>query len=154
MEQVVRRFKLAAKVLLLGLALTMVPAVASGAPDSTAAKSQPIILAEADSILGRQHFAYASLGKRDPFASLLSGDFLDDGPDGIVDLDQVKLVGIMWGESDRFALVEDAAGYSYILREGDRVKYGAIMSLEDDRLIANITFFGMTRTVVKTIEKE
>ena len=150
----VRPFKPAAKALLLGLALTMVPVFAWGAPDSTAAKAQLISLAEADSILGRQHFYYSSLGKRDPFASLLSGSFLDDGPDGIVDIDQVKLVGVMWGETDRFALVEDAAGYSYILREGDRVKYGSVTRLEDDRMIARITFFGMTRTVVKTIEKE
>jgi hypothetical protein len=104
--------------------------------------------------LGRQHFYYSGLGKRDPFASLLSGDFLDDGPDGIVDIDQVKLVGIMWGEGDRFALVEDATGYSYILREGDQVQYGAVTKLDDDRLFASVTFFGMTRTVVKTIEKE
>jgi hypothetical protein len=154
MEQVVRPFKSAAKALLLGLALAMVPAIAWGAADSTAVKPQPVSLAEADSILGRQHFYYSSLGKRDPFASLLAGEFLDDGPDGMVDIDQVKLVGIMWGESDRFALVEDATGYSYILRVGDRVKYGSVTRLEDDRLIANITFFGMSRTVVKTIEKE
>ena len=150
----VRPFKWAAEALLLVTALAVIPALAWGAADSTLAASQPVVLAEADSILGRQHFSYSSFGKRDPFASLLAGEFLDDGPEGIVDIDQVKLVGIMWGESDRFALVEDATGYSYILRAGDRVKYGSVTRLEDDRLIANITFFGMSRTVVKTIEKE
>lgn len=150
----VRPCKSAAKFLLLGLALTMIPSLAWGASDSTAVAAKPMTLAQADSILGRQHFYYSSLGKRDPFASLLSGEFVDDGPDGIVDIDQVKLVGIMWGESDRFALVEDASGYSYILRVGDRVKYGSITRLEDDRLIAYVSFFGMSRTVVKTIEKE
>jgi Tfp pilus assembly protein PilP len=111
-------------------------------------------LAMADSILGRQHFYYASLGKRDPFASLLAGHFEESGPDGLVNIDEVKLVGVMWGDTDRFALVEDADGYSYILREGDRVKYGTVTRLDEDRLVARINFFGMTRTVVLSLEKE
>lgn len=150
----VRQYRSAVKVLLLALALTMPSTIAWAGPDSTAVESRLLSLAEADSILGRQHFYYSSLGRRDPFASLLGGEFQDQGPDGIVDIDQVKLVGVMWGETDRFALVEDGTGYSYILRVGDRVKHGSVIGLEDDRLLAKITFFGMTRTVVLTLEKE
>ena len=122
--------------------------------DSTAVNTELLSLAAADSILGREHFDYASLGKRDPFASLLSGEFTDDGPEGLVDIDQVKLVGVMWGDTDRFALVEDPSGYSYILRVGDRVKYGSVTELDENRLVASVQFFGMARTIVLTLEKE
>jgi hypothetical protein len=145
---------LADKVVLLALAAMMLPAVASGSADSTGVHPRLVSLAQADSILGRQHFYYSSLGKRDPFGSLLAGDFKDMGPDGLVDVDQVKLVGVMWGDTDRFALVEDGGGYSYILRVGDRVRYGSVTKLTEDQLVATINFFGMTRTVVLTLEKE
>jgi len=135
---VVRRFRWAASAVMIAAAL----------------RTASLKLAAADSILGRQHFYYSSLGRRDPFASLLSGDFEDEGPAGLVNIDAVKLVGVMWGDTDRFALVEDGSGYSYILRVGDRVKHGKVIGLEDDRLIARIDFFGMTRTVVLTLEKE
>jgi hypothetical protein len=85
---------------------------------------------------------------------LLSGDFEDSGPEGLVDIDHIKLVGVMWGDTDRFALVEDGDGYSYILREGDRVRYGTVTRLEESRLVAQIHFFGMTRTVVLRLQDE
>lgn len=145
---------MADKVVLLALAVMMMPAAASAAADSTGVAAPLLSLAQADSILGRQHFYYSSLGKRDPFASLLAGDFEDMGPEGLVDIDHVKLVGVMWGETDRFALVEDGGGYSYILRVGDRVRNGSVVSLTENRLAATINFFGMTRTVVLALEKE
>ena len=150
----VRPCKPVAKLAVLALILLMAPALAWAVPDSTAARAKLVSLAEADSVLGRQHFYYASLGRRDPFASLISGDFEDSGPDGLVDIDQVKLVGVMWGDTDRFALVEDVEGYSYILRVGDRVRYGSVTELGENRLVATIHFFGMTRTVVLALEKE
>ena len=149
-----RLCRLAAKAVVLALALALVPAISWAEGDSISVKPKLLSLAGADSVLGRQHFHYSSLGRRDPFGSLLSGDFEDQGPDGMVDIDQVKLVGIMWGDTDSFALVEDGGGYSYILRAGDRVRYGSVTRLEEDRLLAQIHFFGMTRTVVKKLDKE
>ena len=149
----VRRCRLAASAFLLILVLGA-PATGWADADSTAVQAKLLTLADVDSILGREHFSYSSLGKRDPFASLLSGDFEESGPDGIVNIDQVKLVGVMWGDTDRFALVEDAQGYSYILREGDRVRHGTVVRLEQDRLVAQIHFFGMNRTVVLHLETE
>ncbi len=146
--------RLAAKIALLAIVLTSVPAAAWADADSTAVGTQRFSLAAADSILGRQHFHYASLGRRDPFASMVGGEFVDDGPEGLVNIEQVTLVGVMWGETDRFALVEDAGGYSYILRVGDRVRHGSVVELGEDRLVARVHFFGLSSTVVKTLEKE
>ena len=149
----VRRCRLAASAILLGLIVAAPTAVCADA-DSTVARTELVSLSEADSILGREHFYYSGLGKRDPFSSLLAGDFEDSGPDGMVDMDQVELVGVMWGDTDRFALIEDGGGYSYILREGDRVKHGTVIRLEERRLVARINFFGMTRTVVLSLKDE
>jgi hypothetical protein len=137
----------------LGVIVAAPTAVCADA-DSTAVRTELLSLSEVDSLLGREHFYYAGLGKRDPFASLLAGDFKDSGPDGLVSIDQVKLVGVMWGDTDRFALVEDSEGYSYILREGDRVRHGTVVRLEERRLVAQIHFFGMTSTVVLSLEDE
>jgi Tfp pilus assembly protein PilP len=144
---------LAASAILLCLIVTAPTAVCADA-DSEAVRTELRSLSEADSILGREHFYYSGLGKRDPFASMLAGDFEESGPDGLINIEQVKLVGVMWGDTDRFALVEDGEGYSYIIREGDRVRHGSIIRLEERRLVAQIHFFGMTRTVVLSLEDE
>ena len=149
----VRLCRLAASAILLGV-VVVAPTAVYADTDSTVVRTELLSLSEVDSILGREHFYYSGLGKRDPFASLLSGDFEDSGPDALVDMDQVKLVGVMWGDTDRFALVEDGDGYSYILREGDRVRYGTVARLEERRLVAQIHFFGMTRTVVLSLDDE
>ena len=65
----------------------------------------------------------------------------------LVNLNAVQLVGIVRGEVDRFALLEDASGYSYILRVGDRVHNGTVVSIGEDELVARVTNFGQTTTV-------
>ena len=57
------------------------------------------------------------------------------------------LVPVVRGEVDRFALLEDASGYSYILRVGDRVHNGSVVSIGEDELVARVTNFGQTTTV-------
>jgi hypothetical protein len=98
----------------------------------------------------RQPYYYASLGRRDPFASLVSGDFESDGEVGLVDVGDMKLVGIAWDEIDRFAMVEDSRGFGHALREGDQVRSGKVLRIERDSVTFLQTSAGESTTI--TIE--
>ena len=71
----------------------------------------------------------------------------------VVDVNSAQLVGVMWGDSDQFALVEDGEGFGYILRVGDRVLNGRVVSIRKDRLTARLTLYGISNTVVLKLEK-
>ena len=98
-------------------------------------------------------FFYQSYGRSDPFRTLVDGDYEQTGGGELVDVNSAHLVGVMWGEADQFALVEDGAGFGYILRVGDRVRNGRVVSIRKDRLTARLTLYGIANTVVLKLEK-
>jgi hypothetical protein len=88
---------------------------------------------------------------RDPFRSLISSD---QARAEIVDLSVVTLVGIVWAQGEPFCIVEDQEGISYVLRKGDPVKNGRVVSIHRDKLVASQTILGYTTTVQLTLAKE
>lgn len=95
--------------------------------------------------LRENSYYYSAFNKRDPFRSLIVGEFVSDKKMEVIDIGRVVLVGIVKGELDRFALLEDEKGFSYILRVGDRVKNGSIVAIGDRSMVSRITNFGQTR---------
>jgi hypothetical protein len=93
-------------------------------------------------------FFYQSYGKADPFRVLVSGEFEQGNAAELVDINSAKLVGVMWGQEDRFALVENGDGFGYILRVGDRVQHGRVVSIRKNSITARITLYGITNSVV------
>jgi hypothetical protein len=95
-------------------------------------------------------YQYNALGRRDPFQSLVEGEFVgaDVGGDAPPDPGGIKVVGIVWGATDQFALVEDVRGNSFVLRKGDKVQNGFVEGLKRDGLIVNITAEGQSQSVV------
>jgi hypothetical protein len=94
--------------------------------------------------LRQNHYYYSAFNRRDPFRSLVSGKFVRNKRMETVNLNAVELVGIVRGELDRFALLEDDKGFNYILRVGDRVRNGTIVSIGDQSMVARVTNFGQT----------
>ena len=94
-------------------------------------------------------YQYNALGRRDPFQSLLSGEYVgsDVGGGAPPDVGGLKVVGIVWGDADQFALVEDARGDSHILRRGDKVMNGFVEVLKRDAMIVNLTLDGQSQSV-------
>src|SRR5262245_43131389 len=115
-------------------------------PDSTAVPA-PIVTPSGKVVLRENLYYYDAFNRRDPFRSLIDGAFNQSDRMDTVNLSAVQLVGIVRGEVDRFALLEDASGYSYILRVGDRVHNGTVVSIGEDELVARVTNFGQTTTV-------
>lgn len=103
--------------------------------------------------LRANEFFYQSYGKTDPFKVLVAGDYQVTGAADVVDMNSAKLVGVMWGQDDRFALVEDGDGFGYILRVGDPVQNGRVVSIRKNSLTARVTLYGITNQVVLKLEK-
>jgi len=95
-------------------------------------------------------YQYNALGRRDPFQSLISGEFVgaDVGGDAPPDPGGMKIVGIVWGPTDQFAMVEDVRGNSYVLRKGDKLQNGYVESLRRDAVVINVTADGQSQQVV------
>jgi type IV pilus assembly protein PilP len=97
-------------------------------PRPAATEAQPAVTAPAVAPrpeAARQEWSYSSIGKRDPFKSVLA----EAGPAqaavtrcssmlGRFDLDQLKLVAVVTGLEDPVAMVEAPNGTGYNLRRG------------------------------------
>jgi hypothetical protein len=94
-------------------------------------------------------YQYNALGRRDPFQPLVDGGFVgnDVGGDAPPDVGGIKVVGIVWGTNDKFALVEDPSGNSLVLRPGDKVMNGVVTSLKRDAVMVTMTVDGQTESV-------
>ncbi len=103
--------------------------------------------------LRANEFFYQSYGKEDPFRILVDGDYKESVSSELVDMNSAHLVGVMWGQDDRFALVEDGDGFGYILRVGDRVRSGRVVSIRKNSLTARVTLYGITNKVILKLEK-
>ena len=102
----------------------------------------------------REQYVYNSLNRRDPFASLVSGTFEGEVGTPLLDVSSMKLVGIVWGSSDKFALVEDGHGHGFVLRVGDPVLNGYIAGLTKQELIVKQSSYGDTQTVTIQLQRK
>lgn len=103
---------------------------------------------DASVLFARESYVYTSSNRRDPFASLLDGRFQTQSGDGsLVDVGDIHLVGIMWGASDKFALVEDTRGRGFVLRVGDPVVNGYISGISKSEIQVVQNAFGDTQTL-------
>ena len=125
----------------------------SGAAVVTAVTPDPVGSASsAGRIDEHVTYQYNALGRRDPFQSLLTGEYVPEhdeaGNQTPPDPGGMRIVGIVWGPTDQFAMVEDARGNSYVLRKGDKLQNGFVESLRRDAVVVNITADGQSQTVV------
>jgi hypothetical protein len=102
----------------------------------------------------REQYVYNSLNRRDPFASLVSGSFEGEVGTPLLDVSSMKLVGIVWGASDKFALVEDGHGHGFVLRVGDPVLNGYIAGMTKEELIVKQSSYGDTQTVTIQLQRK
>jgi len=101
---------------------------------------------DASVLFARDSYVYTSANRRDPFLSLLDGKFQGQGGEGsLVDVGDIHLVGIMWGSSDKFALVEDSRGRGFVLRVGDPVVNGYISGIAKSEIQVVQNAFGDTQ---------
>jgi hypothetical protein len=124
---------------------------APAAPADTTALGQPA----ADGITLREKvYYYQAFNQRDPFQSLMAGEFEESGELDIIDIYSVKLVGVLAGGMEKFAMLEDNNGYSYIMKAGDPIRNGTVVSVSDRSLVARVSLFGQTSAVTLRLEEK
>jgi len=96
--------------------------------------------------LREKQFFYGSFGMRDPFRSLVGGDF-EPEQQALVDLHTVQLVGMLWADEAYIGIVQDAQGFGYALRSGDPVRNGVVVSVTRRELVGRLNVFGMVDRV-------
>jgi hypothetical protein len=134
-----------------------VPALADDTPvqanDGPESASPSQISRDRINAIRANEFFYQSFGKDDPFTALVNGDYEQSTAAELVDMNSAQLVGVMWAQDDKFALVEDGEGFGYILRVGDRVRNGRVVSIRKSSLTARVTLYGISNKVVLKLEK-
>ena len=120
--------------------------------DQTRAATPADAAADRVKSIRRNEYFYQSYGRRDLFSALVTGEFEPMQGAEIVDVNASKLVGVMWGPTDRFALVEDGHGNGFILRVGDRVQNGRVVAIQENSLVASISLYGITSRVILRLE--
>lgn len=104
----------------------------------------------------RVTYQYNALGRRDPFQALVGGGFVgaDVGGNAPPDVGGIRVVGIVWGADDKFALVEDPRGNSLVLRKGDKVMDGVVEELKRDAVIVKLVTDGVTERVTIPVTRK
>jgi hypothetical protein len=105
-------------------------------------------------LLNREVYVYKTVERRDPFASLLEGEFETTVGSPLLDVSSMKLVGIVWGASDKFALVEDGRGHGHVLRVGDPVINGYVVGLTRQELLIRQSSYGDSQTVTIQLQRK
>lgn len=92
-------------------------------------------------------FFYNPRGKRDPFKPYIG----TPSKDTLLDVSTAVIVGIMWSPDERYALAEDASSKAFILREGDPVSNGKVLTIEKKEVTFLMRVFGGTKKVTLKI---
>lgn len=114
------------------------------ASDSISAADQELL---DQVLLAPDPYYYQGLGRRDPFSSLVPDTKDGKVETGLFGPGDLVVVGILWGDRDRFALVEAADGTSAILRVGDRFRNATVTSIQRDQVVLYVTNYGIGRTL-------
>ena len=86
---------------------------------------------------------YNSFSRRDPFIPLEQG-----GADEGIDIDRMKLVGIVKENDEPLAVLENYrdANISYTVRQGDPVHNGRVSRITPESVSFDLTEFGISRS--------
>jgi len=122
------------------------------APVASLSTLPPMVESAEALVPERKQVIYHTHGKRDPFKALLTAGGYSAA--ALPDVTTLRLVGVLQDVMESWGLFEDANGYGYILRKGDRVKNGSLTQLTNNRAYFNLTEFGWSRSVHIDLEPE
>ncbi|MBM3285850.1 MAG: hypothetical protein FJY88_00645 [Candidatus Eisenbacteria bacterium] len=123
------------------------------AADATPPAAEPPADELDDLLMAPDPYYYEGMGRRDIFVSLISDEYIDENPSPRPMSEELRVVGILWAEKDRFALLETEDGRSLILREGDRLGDGSVAVIRPDRVVVHVTEYGASRTKSLPLEQ-
>jgi hypothetical protein len=129
------------------------PVTDAGSPPVASLSTLPPLSEATDALVPqRTQVIYHTFGRRDPFKALLTAGGYNAA--ALPDVSSLRLVGVLVDVQENWGLFEDANGYGYILRKGDRVKNGTLTQLTNNRAYFSLTEFGWSRSVYIDLEPE
>jgi len=106
---------------------------------------------KSQSNLRTRHYYYQAFNRRDPFQSLITGTY-EEAQTDLVDIYKVRLVGVLSGGMDKYAMLEDNNGIGHILKVGDPIRNGSIISVAKRSLVARVSLYGQTSSITLDLE--
>ncbi|MGL1937182.1 MAG: SH3 domain-containing protein [Fibrobacterales bacterium] len=105
------------------------------------ANSAPVAIDEIIADDSSEKIKYSTFGRRDPFIPVTGPD--DSG----INIDGVKLVGIIWDKISPIAILEDVrnTGVSYTLQVGDKILNGKVERITATEIVFLLSEFGVQR---------
>jgi hypothetical protein len=102
----------------------------------------------------RRLITYQPETRRDPFVPLTEREDMQFGEVPLPRFENLKLVGIIRDNGGNQALLEDEIGFGYILRSGDRIKNGYVLSVEDNKAVFQVEEYGGYKTMTLELNPE
>ncbi len=96
-----------------------------------------------DTLFPVEKWEYKESGRRDPFIPLLGWALTGGGKAGHLSVENLSLIGILWGDKGYYALVKDGVGNGYILKKGDKVAGGKVNEINRQAIIFEIMHAGV-----------
>ncbi|MEO0142529.1 MAG: hypothetical protein ABIL70_01040 [candidate division WOR-3 bacterium] len=106
-----------------------------------------------DSLFPVEKYNYEPAGRRDPFVPLV-GLELGGGKTGHLSPENLRLIGILWGERGYYALVKDGQDNGYILKRGDRVAGGHVSEINRQGITFEIMHAGVVTKYELRLQEE
>jgi len=132
---------------------------AAPAPAAAPAAAPAPAAAAAEGPPPEEIFVYNPIGKRDPFRTFLTKENEDENGPARTDLqkydiDQYKLVGIVWGNERPRALVQDPTGEGFVMEIGTYIgkNWGKVTQIQSDVVVVTEEYEAMDgRLIVNPI---
>jgi hypothetical protein len=102
-----------------------------------------------------QPVKYQAAGRRDPFRALL----VDEKKEGEIETDLLRiegaaLRGVVWSEGVYLALVTDKDSKSFVLREGDPIYQGRVLSVTQSQAVFEVSDFGDYQKITLKVRRQ
>lgn len=111
--------------------------------------------ATTDSLFPIEKWEYGTGGRRDPFVPLIGGELAPGGAISQLSVENLRLIGILWGDRGYYGLVKDGQNNGYILKKGDKVAGGKVFDIDRKGIVFEIVHAGVvTKYELMLQEKE
>lgn len=114
-----------------------------------------VVAPSTDTLFPIEKWEYNTKGRRDPFVPLIGTELSRSGKASHLSVENITLIGILWGDRGYYALVKDGVNQGYILKRGDRVVGGSVAEINRQGIIFEMTQAGVvTKYELRLQEKE
>jgi Tfp pilus assembly protein PilP len=118
-------------------------------------ETAPATVPAVDSLFPIEKWDYRAAGRRDPFVALVGAGLVEGSRASHLSVENLTLIGILWGDRGYYGLVKDGLNQGYILKRGDKVAGGRVAKITRQAIIFEIMHAGVvTKYELRLQEKE